>query len=62
MLLRCKGICQTRKTPLHRGVRQADVISPKLFTIPLEEIFKAKLEQAGHQYKRRFHLALMVCR
>lgn len=33
----------TNKIPLERGVRQGDTISPKLFTLALEDIFK-KLE------------------
>ncbi|PZC85070.1 hypothetical protein B5X24_HaOG202834 [Helicoverpa armigera] len=31
---------QTRPIPLHRGVRQGDVISPKLFTNAMEDMFK----------------------
>ncbi|CAB3240548.1 unnamed protein product [Arctia plantaginis] len=31
---------QTRPVPLHRGVRQGDVISPKLFTNAMEDMFK----------------------
>lgn len=30
----------TRPIPLHRGVRQGDVISPKLFTNAMEDLFK----------------------
>jgi hypothetical protein len=31
---------QTKPVPLHRGVRQGDVISPKLFTNAMEDMFK----------------------
>jgi hypothetical protein len=31
---------QTKLVPLHRGVRQGDVISPKLFTNAMEGMFK----------------------
>jgi hypothetical protein len=31
---------QTKPVPLHRGVRQRDVISPKLFTNAMEDMFK----------------------
>ncbi len=34
---------KSRKTPIRKGVKQDDKISPKLFTVRLEEIFK-KLE------------------
>jgi hypothetical protein len=31
---------QTKPVPLHRGVRQGDVISPKLFTNAMKDMFK----------------------
>jgi hypothetical protein len=31
---------QTKLIPLHRGMRQGDVISPKLFTNAMEDLFK----------------------
>jgi hypothetical protein len=31
---------QTKPIPLHRGVRQGDVISPKLFTNAMQGVFK----------------------
>jgi hypothetical protein len=31
---------ETKPVPLHRGVRQGDVISPKLFTNAMEDMFK----------------------
>ncbi|RVE40575.1 hypothetical protein evm_014776 [Chilo suppressalis] len=38
---------QTSPIPLHRGVRQGDVISPKLFTNAMEDMFKT-LNWKGH--------------
>ena len=38
----------SEETPILRGVRQGDLISPKLFTATIQEVFKnAQLEEKG---------------
>ena len=44
------------------GVRQGDPISPKLFTVVIEEIFKKSRSRQGNKHRRRKITKPNICR